>query len=126
MEAFPRAGQAWFDSDAGAVVRPYVFTSGRTRPAAGHFDLISIVLAVSADAGADHPMQPETASILRMCRTPMSVAEIAAVLHLPAGTVKVMLSDLLAARLIITRAPRTTRFSNKPVLEAVINGLRSL
>jgi hypothetical protein len=108
------------------VVRPYAFTSGRTRPAAGHFDPISIVLAVSADAGTDRLVPPQTASILRMCRTPMSVAEIAAVLHLPPGTVKVMLSDLLAARLIITRAPRTTRFSNKPVLEAVINGLRSL
>ena len=96
------------------------------RPAVGNFDLISIVLAVSGHADAEHPMPPETSSILRMCRTPMSVAEIAAGLRLPAGTVKVMLGDLLAARLIVTRAPRTTRSSTEPVLEAVIDGLRSL
>jgi hypothetical protein len=56
------------------------------------------------------------------------VAEIAAHLDLPAGTVKVLLGDLLRQQLIHTRNPERTPHSGPSVriLEAVINGLRAL
>lgn len=116
----------WLDGDAGPVVRPYAMTSGRTR-STRDFDLISIILATRPPSESDTELEPEAARIIRQCQQPLSVAEIAAHLDLPSGTVKVLLGDLLDQRLIITRAPvATTSVPNQPVLEAVINGLRSL
>jgi len=110
-------------SDPGPVVRPYAMTGGRTSPAFGAFDLISIVMATRQPSESDSALVPEAAQILRHCQRPTSVAELSARMDLPAGTVKVLLGDLLVQRLIVTRAPATT---NRPMLEAVIHGLRSL
>jgi Protein of unknown function (DUF742) len=121
-----KGADGWLDGDAGPVVRQYAMTSGRTR-STRDFDLISIILATRPPAESDTELEPEAAHIIRQCQQPLSVAEIAAHLDLPAGTVKVLLGDLLDQRLIMTRAPvATTSVPNQPVLEAVINGLRSL
>jgi hypothetical protein len=118
-------GDGWFDLDAGPVVRPYAMTSGRTAPVAGDFDLIAIVHATRDPAPDDEAvLGPESAEIIRYARDPVSVAEIAAHLDLPAGTVRVLLGDLLDARLIHTRSPASHRTGQ--LLEEVIHGLRSL
>lgn len=113
--------------DPGPVVRPYAMTGGRTRPAIGAFDLISVVMATRLLSDHDSGLEPEAAQILRHCQRPTSVAELSARMDLPAGTVKVLLGDLLAHGLIVTRAPvATTGPASRPLLEAVINGLRAL
>lgn len=115
----------WIDREAGPIVRPYAMTSGRTRPVRGAFDLFSMVVAMHPPSTSDVLPQPESALILRYCQEPVSVAELSAQLDLPAGTVKVLLGDLLARQLIATRTPEDIP-QLKPVLEAVIHGLRSL
>jgi len=40
------SAERWLDEDAGAVVRPYALTRGRTRPAGGRLDLIALISAV--------------------------------------------------------------------------------
>ncbi|MEV4412550.1 DUF742 domain-containing protein [Catellatospora sp. NPDC049609] len=113
--------QQW--PDAGPVVRPYAMTSGRTTPVRGAFDLISIVMATRPPED-DDGLHPESAQILRHSQQPVSVAELSAELDLPAGTVMVLLGDLLAQQLIVTRSPTPARgVASRPVLEAVINGL---
>ncbi|MDI1463690.1 DUF742 domain-containing protein [Catellatospora sp. KI3] len=120
------AAGGWAQEDAGPTVRPYAMTSGRTRPVRGAFDLISIVLALRSPAAHDGT-SPEAAQILRCCRLPVSVAELAARLDLPSGTVKVLLGDLLDQQLITTRSPAPELAPpNRPLLEAVIHGLRAL
>jgi hypothetical protein len=115
------------DEDPGPLVRPYAMTGGRTTPDCGAFDLISMVMATRQSAHHDAgSLEPEAAKILRHCQQPMSVAELAARMDLPAGTVKVLLGDLLAQRLIITRSPAGPGTADRPMLEAVIHGLRSL
>jgi hypothetical protein len=47
-------------------------------------------------------------------------------MDLPAGTVRVLLGDLLSQQLIITRSPIAPNAVDRPMLEAVINGLRAL
>lgn len=123
MSAFP--DEVWYDAAAGRVVRPYAVTRGRTHPVRGRFDLITLVLA-RPGAPAAGPT-PEHARILWMCRRPLSLAEIAGYLDLPAGTVRVLLGDLLAAGLIETREPAAMAGGPpEDVLEAVLAGLRAL
>src|SRR5262245_6458664 len=112
----------WVDGQAGAVVRPYAMTHGRTPPSRGEFDLITIVVAIQQTAtaqpgygfapehgpGPELDFAPEHLTILRRCQRPTSVAELASRLDLPVGIVRVLLGDLLDRRLIRVRSPGPT------------------
>ncbi|NUR24507.1 MAG: DUF742 domain-containing protein [Catenulispora sp.] len=121
---------AWLDGEAGPVVRPYAMISGRTRPTHAELDLISIVIATgSGTRAAERPggeLGPEAVRILRFCQDPMSVAEISAHLDLPAGTVKVLLSDLIDQNFIASRSPALDARPAHQILEAVMHGLQAL
>jgi hypothetical protein len=121
------ADNVWLDEDAGPVVRPYAMTRGRTRPT-GDFDLIALVRATQPLHAVVHiGLEPEHTAIIRLCQSPISVAEISAHLDLPLGIVRVMLGDLLDRQLILASEPKpATQLPNERVLKAVINGLRSL
>ena len=69
-------GPAWWDHEAGPVVRPYMVTGGRTEPTSADFDLISHVVATTSLA-AETP-SPEHQAILGLTQEPRSVAEVAA------------------------------------------------
>lgn len=123
--------ELWVDDHAGPVVRPYAMTRGRTQPSRGRFNVISLVLATAASASLDVGMGPEHLAIVRMCQRPLSVAEVAAHLDLPLGTVRVLLGDLLERKLVQVREPQpATSYSDglpdNSVFEAAINGLRAL
>jgi Protein of unknown function (DUF742) len=121
------AEDRWVDDHAGPVVRPYAMTRGRTRPAKGRFDLISLVIATQPAPSVEIGMGPEHLAIVSLCQLPLSVAEVAAHLNLPLGTVRVLLGDLLERHLVQVREPRpTTALPDDSVFEAVINGLRAL
>jgi hypothetical protein len=113
------------DDDAGPLIRPYTVSDGRTRPSA-HFDLMTMVSATNVtprnDLGAEH------AHVLTLCKNPVAVAEIAALLRMPAVVIKVLLSDLLESGAVATRSPRTPVGSDPidlELLEAVLDGLRN-
>jgi hypothetical protein len=118
--------QAWVD-EAGPVVRPYAMTSGRTRPAKGTFDLVSIIKA-TLPVSALHPGHgPEQAAIIRLTQHPISVAEVAAYIDLPLSVVRVFLGDLLQMELILVRQPQfPDRQISDELLEAMLDGLRAL
>lgn len=122
------ADDVWYDDDAGPVVRPYTMTRGRTRPVRGQFDLISLVAATPATKEAISELSPEQAQIVLNCRRrPLSVAEVAAGLNLPLGTVRVLLGDLLDAGFIETHEPVVLAdLPSEDLLEAVLAGLRAL
>ncbi|MDM4719184.1 DUF742 domain-containing protein [Micromonospora sp. WMMA1363] len=122
------AQELWVDDAAGPVVRPYALTHGRTRPIKGSLlDLISLVTTVRSPAAHDVGIGPEQLRVVSMCRRPLSVAEVAAHLNLPVGTVRVLLDDLLDRQLVQVREPRpTTDLPDDSIFEAVINGLRAL
>lgn len=117
--------EAWYDEAAGPVARPYTVTRGRIAPR-GRFDLISLVVA-RPGAPVPEGLLPEHREILRRCRRPLSVAEVGAVLDLPLGTVRVLLGDLVDARLVETLEPPS--LSERPSMElltALLAGLRAL
>ncbi len=118
----------WTYEEAGPVSRPYTVTGGRTRPrGTRYFDLVDLVVrsAKSADITS---FSPERARILDLCRIPISVAEISAVLGLPLGVVRVLLDDLMYEHLIevMQSAPRGGIVTDQRLLSKVLERLRAL
>lgn len=117
----------WIDDQAGPVVRPYAMTGGRTRPRQGRFDLISLVLTVRRRPPGHAELGPEHLAILDHCQVPLSVAELAAYLDLPLGTVRVMLGDLLEYAMVqVQDPPPTPDGPDAGMFQTLINGLRAL
>ncbi|MDW5330533.1 DUF742 domain-containing protein [Plantactinospora sp. KLBMP9567] len=121
------AEDQWVDDHAGPLVRPFALARGRTTPATGKFDLISIVIATRSAPTHEVGMGPEHLAIVSLIQRPLSVAEVAAHLKLPLGTVRVLLGDLLERQLLRVREPRpTSKLPDDDLFEAVISGLKAL
>ncbi|WP_328345036.1 DUF742 domain-containing protein [Micromonospora sp. NBC_00421] len=119
--------ERWVDEHAGPVVRPYAVTRGRARPVTGSFDLISLVTATRTNVAEEVGWGPEHVAIVALTQRIQSVAEIAARLDLPVGTVRVLLGDLVAQDLVRVQEPREPAgVKDESIYEAVINGLRAL
>ncbi|GAA0483290.1 MULTISPECIES: DUF742 domain-containing protein [Streptomyces] len=116
------AGQEWEDE---SPERLYVITGGRTGAAdTFSLDLVTLIVAkTSPRPGA----QPEHAAIMRLCHSPLSVAELSAYLKLPVSVVTVLLGDLLADGRVVARAPvPPAELPDRSLIEAVIHGLQQL
>jgi Protein of unknown function (DUF742) len=118
---------SWLDREAGPVVRPYAVTKGRTRPAGGtSFGLIDLVLATDLQPPAGSRLTSEHRQILKRCRHPITVVDLASDIDLPVGVVRVLLGDLSQHRIIrILPAPRGP-VTNERLLRDVLDGLRAL
>jgi hypothetical protein len=105
--------------------RLYVITGGRAASTGrSSIDLVSLVVAQS---GPEPMTPPEQAAILRLCTTPLSVAEISAYLRLPVSVITVLLADLQGRGSIQVRGPVPIAvLPDRELLEAVINGLQRL
>ncbi len=117
-----------------ARVRPYSLTGGRTRFT--HALLVETFVA-ALEAPPQRPelpgrrptgrVGPEMQAIVELCRRMRTVAEIAALLKMPLGVVRVLLSDLADQGKI--RVYGTGHGAGRPdraLLERVLDGLRRL
>ncbi|MFV0133667.1 DUF742 domain-containing protein [Streptomyces sp. HMX87] len=121
-----------------ARVRPYSLTGGRTR--FGHVLLVeTFVAATTAIEAAEERREltsaplsrvmPEMRAIVELCRRMRTVAEIAALLKMPLGVVRVLLSDLADQGKIRVYGTGTGHGTGRPdraLLERVLSGLRRL
>ncbi|MEU0410081.1 DUF742 domain-containing protein [Streptomyces griseorubiginosus] len=118
-----------------ARVRPYSLTGGRTR--FGHVLLVeTFVAALEAPEerkeltnGSLKSVMPELRAIVELCRRMRTVAEIAALLKMPLGVVRVLLSDLADQGKIRVYGTGTAHGTGRPdraLLERVLSGLRRL
>jgi hypothetical protein len=123
----PSTNDRWLDEEAGPVVRPYALTRGRTRPSGERLDLIAIITAVRGVRTDMVGLDPEHRSLLRRCRLPMSVADLAADLDLPVGVIRILLGDLRERSLISVHNPiPPARLPDPRILQEVVDGLRRL
>jgi hypothetical protein len=121
------AEDRWLDAEAGAVVRPYAVTRGRTRPPGARLDLIALISAVRDASATELGLGPEHLALLRICRRPTSVADLAADLDLPVGVVRILLADLRERALISVHNPiPAARLPDRRILQEVVDGLRRL
>ncbi|MFI0352597.1 DUF742 domain-containing protein [Actinomadura sp. 9N407] len=115
-------GKARQDWAEGGPERLYVVTGSGYRPAEQiPLDLVTLIVTRH---GPEPGTPPESAAILHMCANPLSVAEISAHLSLPASTVSLLVTDLMATGRVEARAPmRAAPRPDAALLEAVIHGL---
>ncbi|MFE1291947.1 DUF742 domain-containing protein [Streptomyces sp. NPDC058751] len=126
----PRAGPEGAEGEEGRggpenPERLYVLTGGGEGADRAEVDLVTLVVARAVTPPP--ATQPEQSALLRLCRTPLSVAEISAYLDLPFSVVTVLLTELLAAGLVQARAPVVRQaLPDRSLLEAVMHGLQKL
>jgi hypothetical protein len=103
-------------------VRPYTITAGRTR-AKIHLPLEATLLRQS------HYPNPHLSApalqVLETCDT-RSVAEVSALVRMPIGVVRVLLSDLVEQGLVQVQATITDRSSKDERIELIERTLRGL
>ncbi|WP_159772986.1 DUF742 domain-containing protein [Streptomyces sp. HM190] len=127
-----------------ARVRPYSLTGGRTR--FGHVLHVETFVAVleapadrpEPDGATAHPsgsgggsltgkVMPEMRAIVELCRRMRTVAEIAALLKMPLGVVRVLLSDLAdQGKIRVYGTGHGPGQPDRALLERVLSGLRRL
>ncbi|PNE38955.1 DUF742 domain-containing protein [Streptomyces noursei] len=120
-----------------ARVRPYSLTGGRTR--FGHVLLVETFVAAldapeerreltaSSGPGWLDRVMPEMRAIVELCRRMRSVAEISALLKMPLGVVRVLLSDLAdQGKIRVYGTGHGTGRPERALLERVLSGLHRL
>ncbi|WP_324190833.1 DUF742 domain-containing protein [Nocardia nova] len=103
-------------------------TSRRTRDTRPELDMITLVFAVH-EVHRVGRIEREYLDIVRLCRTPQSVAEVAALLGLPLTLAKILIGDLIADGHLITRSAAAlppTDLSELDLLRTVLDGIRKL
>lgn len=114
-------------ADGPRVVPAYALTGGRTH-SVGH-DLPWETLATATHLGTSSlsRLRFERAQIVRLCRRPCSLAEVAADLGVPLGVARVLVSDLCADGLLIASRPALDA-NGRPrveILERLLDGLKA-
>lgn len=114
------------------TVRPYAVTGGRVRAANSDLPLEALVEALPGAVSQGLP--PEKRAILQHAsHTFVSVAELSALLRLPIGVVRVLVTDLAESNhvRVHTSTPVSVHAGQSPalslsVLESVLNGISAL
>jgi len=109
------------------LVRPYFRTRGRTRPSQ---NLAIEALISTSEHGRvlDRVRVPEHRSICDLCLDTRSVAEVAALLRLPLGVVRVLIGDVAGLGLVLVHSGSTTVGDRPSIefMERVLSGLRRI
>ncbi|WP_033295339.1 DUF742 domain-containing protein [Amycolatopsis jejuensis] len=114
--------------ETSGLVRPYFRTRGRTRPT---YDLAIEALVSTSEQGRvlDRVRVPEHRSICDLCLDTRSVAEVAALLRLPLGVVRVLIGDVAGLGLVLVHTSSSTNAGDRPsieFMERVLSGLRRI
>ncbi|MET0235098.1 MAG: DUF742 domain-containing protein [Kibdelosporangium sp.] len=107
-----------------SFVRAYAWTGGRTR---SNYRLEIETLVSTSNRALDTlwEMATEHQEVAELCRQSKSVAEVAALLRLPLGVVKVLLGDMATLGLVLVHES-TSANPDMELLERVLRGLTRL
>ncbi|MEO3871944.1 DUF742 domain-containing protein [Nonomuraea sp. B12E4] len=108
------------------LFRPYAVTGGRAEPRY-HLAMETLISSMSIPDDEMAMLTPEQESIMQLCRSFRSVAEISALLRVPLGVARVLVADMSDEGLVRLHQPRLSE--GQPdinMLERVLSGLRRL
>jgi nucleoside phosphorylase len=109
------------------LVRPYALTGGRTKPKRDY--PLEALVKTDVDLEPGRFRSPEESAIAELCAESRSVAEVAALIKLPLGVVRVLISDLADRGVVQVHTQTSTDDDSRPdaaLLERVLSGLRNL
>ncbi|MFI6100105.1 DUF742 domain-containing protein [Lentzea sp. NPDC051213] len=115
------------DAPDASIVRAYAWTGGRTRSNI-NLEIETLVSANDQSRQSAGILQAEHQHVVELCRSPRSVAEVAALMRLPLGVVKVLLGDM-AERGLVDVHQTVSAGGDTPdlgLMERVLSGLRRL
>jgi Protein of unknown function (DUF742) len=112
---------------AGRVVPAYALTRGRTQSVGGDLPLETLVTATAFGRQWVGSLQVERREIVERSTRAISVAELAAYLHVPLGTARVLVGDLASSGHLTIHRPQRTVDSrpDRVILERLLDGLRA-
>ena len=111
-------------NDPDRLVRPYLITGGRTRPV----DALPLEALVESTPAADEQLgrlRFEPRRVIELCRTPTSIAELAALIAIPLGVARVLVADLASGDLLRIHRTASADGPDVPLLERLLSELRS-
>jgi hypothetical protein len=111
-------------SDPDRLVRPYLITGGRTR-AVGTLPLETLVEITDEAHQRSGSLQFEARRVIELCQTPLSIAEIAALIMIPLGVARVLVADLADGDLLKIHRTVSADGPDIPLLERLLDELRS-
>lgn len=110
------------------LVRPYAFTSGRTKPAV-EMALEALIQALPDPENRTLELGDVETAIVALCAQSPSVAEIAARVGVPIGVARVLVADLVEGghvRILATLHDDSSDSERRELIERVLGGLRKL
>ncbi len=116
------------ESPDASIVRAYAWTGGRTRSNIS-LEIETLVSANDQSRQSAGILQAEHQHVVELCRSPRSVAEVAALMRLPLGVVKVLLGDMAERGLVDVHQTASSAGGDTPdlgLMERVLSGLRRL
>ncbi|MDF5752687.1 DUF742 domain-containing protein [Spongiactinospora sp. TRM90649] len=112
--------------DEEPLFRPYAMTGGRVEPRY-HLAMETLVSSYAMLDSDLALLTPEQESIVVLCRSVRSVAEISALLRVPLGVARVLVADMADEGLVRLHQPHLNEGQpDLHMLERVLSGLRRL
>jgi hypothetical protein len=113
-------------AESDVLIRPYARTGGRTRP--GHDLALESLISTTPRGATTAPQHPsrEHRAIATLCVQPRSVAEVAALLAIPLGVARVLLSDLATDGTVIVHGTNGHQSPDLALMQRVLAGLHRL
>jgi Protein of unknown function (DUF742) len=114
--------------DPGPLIRPYALTGGRTESRLADLAIEDLVSATRTGLWELHTLDPQHRQIVESCQRPLSIAEISALLGIPLGVTRILVSDLTDAGMVLVHRNDADQDGRPSVelLERVLERLQAL
>lgn len=107
------------------LIRPYILTGGRTRPR-HDLDVHALIRTTERGRTTTRALPAEQETIRRLCRSAWSLAEVAALVHVPLGVARILIDDMEGQDLVAVTLPPQEDEHSVELLTRVLAGLRDL
>jgi hypothetical protein len=104
------------------VVRPFLLTGGRTQPVQADLQ-VETLIQTRPEAAAEQALRFEARQIVERCRVPTSIAELAVMVAVPIGVVRVLVADLVTQGSVVVVEPQEISVQ---LLERIRDRVRAL
>ncbi len=119
------AGRAPTTGRRSKRIRPYALTGGRTRT---RYQLLleTLISVPHYDPVLSAALMPESRTLYEQARGQVSIAELSALLTIPLGVVRVLISDLAMQEAVFIHPTAAALQHSNDVLARVLSGLGRL